>query len=53
MAFESALAVDCHNAMGDEISDPDSEDMVKAARSCLDDLISKPAYPLEFGYARL
>ena len=39
------------NAMGDEISDLDSEDMVKAARSCLDDLISKPAYPLEFGYA--
>ena len=37
--------------MGDEISDLDSEDMVKAARSCLDDLISKPAYPLEFGYA--
>ena len=49
--FERALVVDCHNAMGDEISDLDSEDMVKAARSCLDDLISKPAYPLEFGYA--
>ncbi|MDI1495402.1 MAG: Membrane protein [Cenarchaeum symbiont of Oopsacas minuta] len=49
--FERTLVVDCHNAMGGEISDLDSDDMVKAARSCLDDLISKPAYPLEFGYA--
>ncbi len=49
--FERTLVVDCHNAMGDEISGSDSEDMIKAARSCLDDLISKPAYPLEFGYA--
>ena len=51
VALSAHYVVDCHNAMGDEISDLDSEDMVKAARSCLDDLISKPAYPLEFGYA--
>jgi putative membrane protein len=45
------LIVDCHNAMGEEISKEDGEDMLKAAKSCLDSLITKEAYPIEFGYA--
>lgn len=45
------LIVDCHNAMGDEISKEDGEDMLKAAKSCLDSLITKDSYPIEFGYA--
>ena len=49
--FDQVLAVDCHNAMGEEISRPDSEDMLKAAKSCLDALITREAHPLEFGYA--
>jgi len=49
--FEQVLVVDCHNAMGEEISKSDSEDMLKAAKSCLDTLIAKEKHPLEFGYA--
>ena len=49
--FEQVLVVDCHNAMGEEISESDSQDMLKAAKSCLDTLITKKKYPLEFGYA--
>ncbi len=49
--FEGIMLVDCHNAMGKEISKADSEDMLKAAKSCLDSLITKASYPLEFGYS--
>jgi putative membrane protein len=49
--YERILIVDCHNAMGEEISKEDGEDMLKAAKSCLDSLITKDSYPIEFGYA--
>ena len=49
--FNQALIVDCHNAMGGEISQTDSEDLLSAAKSCLDTLKTKETYPLEFGYA--
>ena len=49
--FERPMVVDCHNAMGDDISAPDYEDMLKAAKSCLDALVARRAYRLEFGYA--
>ena len=49
--FERPMVVDCHNAMGDEISAPDYEDMLKAAKSCLDALMTRKAHRLEFGYA--
>ena len=39
--FTKIMAVDCHNAMGEEISKEDGEDMLKAAKSCLDSLIVK------------
>jgi putative membrane protein len=45
------MVVDCHNAMGKEISKIDSEDMLKAAKSCLDSLIAKKHHQLVFGYA--
>ena len=45
------LLVDCHNAMGEEISKEDGEDMLKAAKSCLDSLVTKDKFPIEFGYA--
>jgi len=50
-SFRDVLVVDCHNAMGGEISKEDSEDMLKAAKSCLDALITKESHSLEFGYA--
>ena len=49
--FEHVLTIDCHNAMGKEIDDADSKDILKAAKSTLDELITKKDYPLEFGYA--
>jgi putative membrane protein len=49
--FEKLLIVDCHNAMGEEISEPDSQDMLKAAKATLETLITKQSYPVEFGYA--
>ena len=49
--FTKIMAVDCHNAMGEEISKEDGEDMLKAAKSCLDSLIIKNSFPIEFGYA--
>ncbi|MFB5609909.1 MAG: DUF2070 family protein [Nitrosarchaeum sp.] len=49
--YSRILIVDCHNAMGEEISKEDGEDMLKAAKSCLDSLITKDSYPIEFGYA--
>jgi len=49
--YSRTMIVDCHNAMGEEISKEDGEDMLKAAKSCLDTLITKDSFPIEFGYS--
>ena len=49
--YSRTLLVDCHNAMGEEIEKTDGEDMLKAAKSCLDSLITKDSFPIEFGHA--
>jgi len=49
--FERILIVDSHNAMGEEISKLDADDLLKAAKSNLDTLITKETMPLEIGYA--
>ncbi len=49
--YSKPLIVDTHNAMGKEISKEDAENMLKAAKSCLDTLIGKESFPIEFGYA--
>jgi putative membrane protein len=49
--FERILVVDCHNAMGLEIGQEDSQDMLKAAKATLESLVTQESYPLEFGYA--
>ena len=49
--FEKILIVDSHNAMGEEISSPDADDLLKAAKSNLDTLITKDAMPIEIGFA--
>jgi putative membrane protein len=49
--FEGILIVDSHNAMGEEISKLDADDLLKAAKSNLDTLITKEKMPLEIGYA--
>ena len=49
--YSRTMIVDCHNAMGEEISKADGEDMLNAAKSCLDTLTTKERFPIEFGYA--
>ena len=49
--YTRTMIVDSHNAMGSEISKEDGEDMLKAAKSCLDSLMTKENYPIEFGYS--
>ena len=49
--YSRAMIVDCHNAMGEEISGEDGRDMLKAAKSCLDTLIARESFAIEFGYA--
>ena len=49
--YSKPMIIDTHNAMGEEISKEDGEDMLKAAKSCLDTLITKDSFPIEFGYA--
>lgn len=49
--FEKLFVVDCHNAMGKEISEPDSQDLLKAAKTALETLVTKQSSTIEFGYA--
>ncbi len=49
--FDRMLIVDCHNAMGEEIGEEDSKDMLKAAKATLETLVTKETHKLEFGYA--
>ena len=49
--FQRALIVDTHNAMGGEISQEDSQDLLTAAKNVLDILITKTNHPLQYGYA--
>ena len=49
--YSRTMIVDCHNAMGEEISKEDGKDMINAAKSCLDTLITKDKFPIELGYA--
>ncbi|ABK77934.1 membrane protein [Cenarchaeum symbiosum A] len=49
--FDGVLAVDCHNAMGEGLSDADSADLLAASKSALDALRNREAHDLEFGYA--
>ena len=49
--YTETMIVDCHNAMGEEISKEDGEDMLKATKSCLDSLITKDRFSIELGYA--
>jgi len=49
--YTRTMIVDSHNAMGSEISKEDGEDMLNATKSCLDSLMTKENYPIEFGYA--
>jgi len=49
--FERVLIIDSHNAMGKEIEKLAADDLLNAAKSTLDTLVTKETLPLEIGYA--
>ncbi|OLC35179.1 MAG: hypothetical protein AUH84_03600 [Thaumarchaeota archaeon 13_1_40CM_4_38_7] len=49
--FERVLIVDSHNAMGEIIQENDADDLLKAAKSNLDTLMTKEKMGLEVGYS--
>src|SRR5207245_2853725 len=49
--FERVLIVDSHNAMGQIIQRNDADDLLKAAKSNLDTLMTKEKMGLEVGYS--
>ena len=49
--YTRTMIVDSHNAMGEEISKEDGMDMLHAAKTCLDTLMTQKKLPMEFGYA--
>ncbi len=49
--FGEVLLVDCHNAMGPEISRDNHTRMLQAAKLCIEDLASQKQYPMEAGYS--
>ncbi len=50
--YTRTMIVDSHNAMGEEISkEDDGQDMLNAAKTCLDTLMTQKKFPMEFGYA--
>lgn len=51
MGITRTMLVDCHNAMGPEISGEDYTNMIQASKECLDVLSVAEQYPMEVGYA--
>ena len=49
--YTRTMIVDSHNAMGEEISQEDGKDMLNAAKTCLDTLMTQKKFSMEFGYA--
>ncbi|MYJ28346.1 MAG: DUF2070 family protein [Cenarchaeum sp. SB0672_bin_9] len=51
VGFGRVMLVDCHNAMGPVISDKELDNMLQAARECLELLIKEEQHPFEIGYS--
>src|SRR5215212_684841 len=53
IGFPSVLVVDCHNAMGKNLSDRDRNDLIASAKKCLDQLKRLPQKQFKVGFASL
>lgn len=53
LGFGDILVVDCHNAMGGQISAEDEGDLMASAKECLEELKRRPQQEFEVGYANL
>ena len=51
--FDDVLLVDCHNAMGPDISRQDHDDMLRAAKACLDDMATREQHEMDVGYGSM
>jgi putative membrane protein len=53
IGFSDVLVVDCHNAMGKHLNDSDRNDLVTAAKKCLDQLKKQSQKHFKIGFASL
>src|SRR5581483_2026408 len=53
LGFSDVLVVDCHNAMGKHLSDPDRADLAASAKQCLEQLKGQPQSEFTIGFASL
>ncbi len=51
IGFTDVLVVDCHNAMGNLLSDLNRNDLVASAKQCLDELKKRPQANFKIGFA--
>src|ERR687894_642073 len=53
IGFSDILVVDCHNAMGKHVNDSDKNDLIAAAKRCLNQLKMQPQKHFKIGFASL
>src|ERR671914_918056 len=53
IGFSDILVVDCHNAMGKHVNDSDKNDLIAAAKQCLNQLKKQPQKNFKIGFASL
>jgi putative membrane protein len=53
IGFSEVLVVDCHNAMGNHLNDSDKNDLIAAAKQCLNQLKKRPQKNFKIGFASL
>lgn len=53
IGFSDVLVVDCHNAMGKHVNDSDKNDLIAAAKQCLNQLKKQPQKHFKIGFASL
>ena len=53
LGFSEVLVVDCHNAMGKNLSEEDKTHLVSSAKQCLKDLLNMPQEKFRIGFSDL
>ena len=53
LGFASVLVIDCHNAMGRQLSDSDKGALAGSARQCLEKLKAQPQHRFKAGFSSL
>ena len=53
LGFSKVLVVDCHNAMGDDLTEGETRDLVTAGKDCISKLAGQPQHEFSLGYSSL